>query len=58
MLEAPQERHMAHQRPTEPKIPPDDIPQSEDELLESEAERQERESQAALDRSVGRLPAD
>ena len=43
---------------TDPKIPPNEIPQSEDELLESEAERQERESQAALDRSVGRRPAD
>lgn len=40
------------------KIPPEEIPQSEDELLESETERQERESNAAFDRSVGRLPPD
>lgn len=29
----------------DPKIPPDQIPQSEDELLESETERQVRESE-------------
>lgn len=28
----------------DPKIPPDEIPKSEDELLESETERQVRES--------------
>ena len=42
----------------DPKIPPQDIPQSEDELLESEAERKDRESQTAFERSVGRLPPD
>ena len=42
----------------DPKIPPDDIPQSEDELMESEAEREQRESESAFDRSVGRLPPD
>ena len=40
------------------KIPADEIPKSEDELLESETERQERESNTASDRSVGRLPPD
>ena len=30
----------------DPKIPPDQIPESEDELLESEAERQVREEKA------------
>ena len=42
----------------DPKIPPDDIPQSEDGLLESEAERKDRESKTGFDRSVGRLPPD
>ena len=53
----PQERHMTAKRPNEPiapanipgqksdpKIPPEEIPKSEDGLLESEAERKERES--------------
>jgi hypothetical protein len=31
-------------RKLDPKIPPEDIPQAEDGLLESEAERKERES--------------
>ena len=31
----------------DPKIPPDEIPESEDELLESETERQVRESDPA-----------
>ena len=67
MLSEPQERYMKPKRPNDPaktrdrgdsKIPPDEIPKSEDELLESETERQERESNAAFDRSVGRLPPD
>jgi len=52
---------MKHKRPNEPiaptnipgqkldpRIPPEDIPQSEDELLESEAERKARESKEAF----------
>ena len=42
----------------DPKIPPEDLPQSEDELLESEAERKARESGKTLDRAVNRLPPD
>jgi hypothetical protein len=40
----------------DPKIPPDQIPESEDPLLESEAERQARESDKALDQTITRLP--
>lgn len=40
----------------DPRIPPDQIPQSEDGLLESEAERQARESEKALDQAITRLP--
>jgi hypothetical protein len=40
----------------DPKIPPDQIPQSEDELLESEAERQARESEKAFDQAITRIP--
>jgi len=43
---------------TDPKIPPNEIPQSEDELLESEAERKQRESDTARERAAGRLPPD
>ena len=42
----------------DPKIPTEDLPQSEDELLESEAERKARESGKTLDRWVNRLPPD
>jgi hypothetical protein len=42
----------------DPKIPPEELPQAEDELLESEAEREARESEKALDRAVTRLPPD
>lgn len=40
----------------DPKIPPDQIPESEDGLLESEAERQARESEKAFDQAITRLP--
>jgi hypothetical protein len=65
----PQERHMTPKRPNEPiapanipgqkldpKIPPDQIPEAEDELLESESERQARESEKALDQARTRIP--
>jgi hypothetical protein len=42
----------------DPRIPPEDLPQSEDGLLESEAEREARESGNAKDRAVTRLPPD
>ena len=42
----------------DPKIPPQELPQSEEELLESEAERKQRESDTARERSVGRLRPD
>jgi hypothetical protein len=41
----------------DPKIPPDQLPQSEDELLESEAERKAREDKAR-DQAATRLPPD
>ena len=57
----PQERHMTPKRPDEPiapaniprqeldpKIPPEEIPKSEDGLLESEAERKAREAKRAF----------
>lgn len=40
----------------DPKIPPEDLPKSEDELLESEAERQARESEKAFDQAITRTP--
>jgi len=40
----------------DPKIPPDDIPESEDGLLESEAERQARESEKSFGEAITRLP--
>jgi len=44
-------------KPLDPKIiPPDQIPESEDPLLESEAERLARESEKALDQAITRLP--
>jgi hypothetical protein len=51
---------MSPKRPDErgkrnPEIPPDQIPQSEDELLESEAERNAREDKAR-DQAATRLP--
>lgn len=51
---------MTRNRPNEPiepaSIPPDDTPKSEDELLESEAERQARESEKAFDQAITRIP--
>jgi len=51
---------MSPKRPNEhgkrdTEIPPDQIPQSEDELLESEAERKAREDKAR-DQAAPRLP--
>lgn len=40
----------------DPEVPAEDLPKSEDGLLESEAERQARESEKAFDQAITRLP--
>ena len=49
---------MTPKSPNDSKIPPEEIPQSEDGLLESEAERKQRESDTARERAAVRLPPD
>ena len=43
-------------KPTDPKIPMDQIPAPDDEFEESEGERQARESEKAFDQAITRLP--
>ena len=40
----------------DPKIPPDQSPESDDERAESEEERQARESEKAFDQAITRIP--
>ncbi len=45
--------------PLDPKIPPDQLPEDEaegDEHVESEEERQARQSEAAFDQAITRIP--
>ena len=43
-------------QPTDPKIPPDQTGESDDELAQSEQEQQARESEKAFDQAITRIP--